>query len=328
MSEVSKEIIFYILLVLFGIVGNVLVLVTVISNSLENKVLPASDFILAHLTLINLLISVFRNVLVISFQIGFNLLFSRGWCKVFMFMWTLLRSMSVWGTFSMSVFHYISIRNHHLKVRRNTLWNTIKVLSALWAFNGLFFIPALLYTERGGSNVTFSVQLVGTTTRPTLGCIWDFPSSAANLVYVTACLIIHELIPVVLMVSTNVSTLHALNRHSKTITAQKTLNRVASERKAALVITVLVILFVVCWGTNVIAANCYNFTRGSSSTTFLLTVANFGAYIFMGFSPMVLLVGHSKLRNKLGNIFYTQWRHHIKPAEIMPKTSSVTTVKF
>uniref|UniRef100_A0A8C5WCN2 G-protein coupled receptors family 1 profile domain-containing protein n=1 Tax=Leptobrachium leishanense TaxID=445787 RepID=A0A8C5WCN2_9ANUR len=303
MPEVSISIIFYILLVIFGITGNVLVFFTVIINSIEKKTLPASDLILAHLTLINLMISILRNVLVVCFQIGFDLLFSTPWCKVFMFMWTLLRSMSVWGTFSMSVFHYINVKNYHFKVRRNTLWDSIKALSLLWAFTGLFFIPAFMYTERGSSNMTFSVQLIGTTTRPTLGCIWNFPSPATNLLYVTASLIIHELIPVILMVSTNISTLHTLNQHTKAIAAQKTLSRVASERKAALVITVLVVLFVICWGTNVIAVNCYNFTRGSSSTAFLLTVANFGAYIFMGFSPLVLLLGHSKLRNKLLSFF-------------------------
>ncbi|CAH2319954.1 olfactory receptor class A 4 [Pelobates cultripes] len=167
-----------------------------------------------------------------------------------------------------------------------------------------------------------------------MDCVWNFPSPAANLLYVTATLVIHELIPVILMVSTNISTLHTLNQHSKTIGAQKTLSRVASERKAALVITVLVILFVTCWGTNVIAVNCYNFTQGSSSTAFLLTVANFGAYIFMGFSPMVLLLGHSKLRNKMLSLFCIEWKHHlqVKPEEItsscVAQSGNVTIVKF
>ncbi|XP_069803187.1 olfactory receptor class A-like protein 4 [Dendropsophus ebraccatus] len=329
MPQPSIDMVFYGLLVGSGVLGNTLVLLTVISNALENKTLPASDLILSNLTVVLLLLSILRNVLVVTFQNGMDIFFSPTLCKIFMFIWTLLRSMSVWGTFSMSVFHYISIKNYYVKIRRNAFWTTVKVLGVLWTFNCLYFIPAFLYTTRIESNVTFSVQLISTSTRPVLGCVWDFPTLEANLLFVTTSLVIHEVIPVILMVGTNLSTLYTLQQHSKTISAQKNINRVASERKAALVISTLVILFVLCWGANVVATNFYNFTRGSSSSSFLLTIANFGSYIFMGFSPLVLLIGHSKLRRKLVYLLCRQWKRQVNPTGLLPKgRSNVAIVKF
>ncbi|XP_075696912.1 olfactory receptor class A-like protein 4 [Rhinoderma darwinii] len=329
MSLPSKDLAFYILLVASGILGNTLVLLTVISNALENRTLPASDLMLSNLTVVLLLLSIFRNILVVTFQNGMDILFSPVLCKMFMFIWTLLRSMSVWGTFSMSVFHYISIKNYYVKIRRNAFWTTVKALAIIWTFNCLYFIPAILYTGRVKANVTFSVQLIGTSIRPVLGCVWDFPTPEANLLFVTTTLVIHEVIPVILMVGTNISTLYTLKEHSKTIAAQKTIYRLASERKAALVITTLVILFVLCWGTNVLATNFYNFSKGSSSTLFLLSLANFGAYAFMGFSPLVLLIGHSKLRRKLSYLLLKQWKRKVNPTESSPKSSgNITIVTF
>ncbi|XP_075183442.1 olfactory receptor class A-like protein 4 [Anomaloglossus baeobatrachus] len=325
----STDLAFYGLLVASGILGNTLVLMTVISNALDNKGMPASDLILSHLTVVLLLLSILRNVLVVTFQNGMDIFFSRTLCKVFMFVWTLLRSMSVWGTFSISVFHYLSIKNHYVNIRRNIFWTTVKVLAIMWISNCLFCIPALLYTDRIQANATFSVQLIGTSTKPVLGCVWNFPTPYVNLVFVTSSLVIHEVIPVILMAITNISSLYTLQQHSKTIAAQKTIKRVASERKAALVILTLVILFVLCWGSNIVATNFYNFTRGSFSTSFLLTIANFGAYIFMGFSPLVLLIGHSKLRRKLVYLLLKQWKRQVNPTGNSPKSSSnVAVVNF
>ncbi|XP_068098273.1 olfactory receptor class A-like protein 4 [Hyperolius riggenbachi] len=322
MSTIPLDIAVYIVLVVLGIVGNSLVLLTVITSAVENKNMPASDILLANLTVIHLLLSVFRNIIVVTFQMGIDFLFSTFWCRIFMFMWTVLRSMSVWGTFSVSVFHYISIRNHFLKRKINTFWTTTKILAAIWTFNSLYCIPALIYAARGAPNSTFSVQLISTSTRAVLDCVWTFPFINGNLIFVTISLVIHEIIPVILMVSTNLGTLCSLHRHSRTIAAQKSINRVASEKRASLVITVLVVLFVICWGTNVVAVNFYNFTKGTSPP-FLLPSANLGAYIFMGFSPLVLLIGHTKLRMRLINLICK----HFKPRLTLPKTT-VTTSKF
>ncbi|KAM5140363.1 olfactory receptor class A-like protein 4 [Mantella aurantiaca] len=326
MATIPTDIAFYMVLVVLGILGNSLVLLTVICNAVENKTLAASDIVLMNLAVTHILLSFFRNFLVVTLQMGIEVLLPTSWCRVFMFIWILMRSMSVWGTFSISVFHYFSIRNHCFKLRVNSF--ICKALAALWALNSLYYVPALIYTSRAGTNVTFSVQLISTNTRPVLGCVWDFPSINANLLFVTTSLVIHEIIPVVLMVATNLSTLYTLQQHSSAIAAQKTINRVASEKKAALVITTLVLLFVICWGTNVVAANFYNFTKGESAPTFLLTTANLGAYTFTGFSPLALMIGHSKLRRKLISLICKLCKHKVDPVGNSVKLNiTVSTVK-
>ncbi|KAM3923076.1 olfactory receptor class A-like protein 4 [Leptodactylus fuscus] len=318
----TTELAFYSLLVASGILGNALVLLTIIINALENKTMPPSDLMLSNLTVILLLLSILRNVLVITFQQGVEISFNSHLCKLFLFIWTLLRSMSVWGTFCLSFFHFISIKNYYIKIRRRAFRTTVKALALIWAFNCLYFFPALFYIDHTKSNSTFTVQLVSTSTRPVYGCVWHFPTPRADLLFATITLVVHEVIPVILMVGTNLSSLYTLQQHSKTIAAQKTINRVAVERKAALVIFTLVVFFVLCWGSNIVASNYYNFTGGSSSLSFLLVIANFGSYIFMGFSPLLLLFGHSKLRRKLVHLLCKQWKRQVSPADYMPKKSN------
>ncbi|MEQ2299097.1 Olfactory receptor class A-like protein 4 [Ameca splendens] len=73
---------------------------------------------------------------------------------------------------------------------------------------------------------------------------------------------------------------------------------VSTERKAAHVIISLVSLFVVCWVLQVAAVTYYNHD-GGYHTEGLLNVAQFSASLFVGFSPLVVALGHGKLRRKI-----------------------------
>ncbi|XP_029433924.1 olfactory receptor class A-like protein 4 [Rhinatrema bivittatum] len=296
---------FYGALVFLGILGNILVLLSVVCTAVENHTIPASDLILANLSTINLLLSVFRNAFLFTAEAGLRVLLSAGWCKAFMFLWLLLRTMCVWATFSLSFFHFLTIRKQRLQMTRSSkgAWSIAKAITAVWILNFLYSTPALVYSNHGASNTNFTVMLVSSTTRPLLGCVWSFPSQHSALLYVTTSLIIHEVIPVILMIGTNSCTLYILSKHIRVTGAESMLGRVAAERRAAKVILFLVLLFIACWGTNVLAVNYYNFTRGSSMT-FLLQVANFGASLFMAFSPIVLIAGHSKLRRRLQKMIF------------------------
>lgn len=105
------------------------------------------------------------------------------------------------------------------------------------------------------------------------------------------------------MVSTNLATLRALAKHIKTVTAgvESGAAHVQTERKAGQVIMVLVALFVVCWVMQMAAVTYYNFNRGVY-TEALLRVSYFAANIFVGFSPMVVAIGHGKLRKRIATM--------------------------
>lgn len=90
-------------------------------------------------------------------------------------------------------------------------------------------------------------MLVSSTTRPLLGCLWDFPSTYSGLVFATTSMVIHEVIPIVFMSTANLGSLLILYAHGN---AHKTANkdqdapvlrRVPAERRAAKVTSLFLI---------------------------------------------------------------------------------------
>lgn len=84
-----------------------------------------------------------------------------------------------------------------------------------------------------------TLMLVGTTTRPLLGCTWNFPDPYRGLIYSTASLLIHEILPIILMCVTNVSTLCKLYGHGSrrlggnAVEDSLGARRIPAERRAA-----------------------------------------------------------------------------------------------
>ncbi|XP_053865506.1 olfactory receptor class A-like protein 4 [Malaclemys terrapin pileata] len=276
-------------LVLFCLLGNSLVLLTVLAMTVKHGTMAASDLLLANLSTINLLLTALRNTLIFAADLGLQLSLSATWCRVFMFTWVLLRAMSTWATSCLSILHCRTMRKQHPLGAREARGarDAAIAVSALWMANVLYSLPA-----------TLSPMLVSSTTRPLLGCTWAFVSQQSGMAYVTASLVIQETVPVVLMLGANVYTLHKLKGHVRAMGAEKGVARFASERRAAKVILALVVLFVGCWGTNTLAVGYHSFTSWPAAP-FLLQAANFCASLFLGMSPLVILAGHSQLRRTL-----------------------------
>lgn len=81
-----------------------------------------------------------------------------------------------------------------------------------------------------------SLMLVSSTTRPLLGCVWNFPSSYSGLAYATTSMVIHETIPIVLMAFTNLGSLYTLYTHGRmrsSVQDAPVIKRVPAERRAA-----------------------------------------------------------------------------------------------
>lgn len=272
--------------------------------------LAPSDTILAHLSLANLLTSLFRTVPIFVSDLGLDVSLSPGWCRVFMLLWVWWRAVGCWVTLALSVFHCTTLRRHHVSFgplaqqrERRRVWI---VLGLVWGLNLAFSIPALVYSTHVHGNATVELMVISCTTRPLLGCIWEFPSDQQGSAFASASLALNEVLPLVLMIFTNLATLHALAKHIRAVTSGvesggthgELDKHVSTERKAAHVIMSLVSLFVVCWALQVAAVTYYNHD-GGHHTEGLLTVAHFSASLFVGFSPMVVALGHGKLRRKI-----------------------------
>ncbi|GAA6098991.1 olfactory receptor class A-like protein 4, partial [Tachysurus ichikawai] len=179
--------------------------------------------------------------------------------------------------------------------------------SLIWGLNLLYSVPAFVYSTNGGKNATETLMLVSSTTRPLLGCLWDFPSTYSGLAFATTSMVIHEVIPLFLMSSTNLGSLLILyahgNAHNIASKDQDApiLRRVPAERRAAKVILALIILFIISWGASVISVNYFNYNRGASSA-YMLILARFSNSAFIAFSPVILAVGHRKFREFIKSI--------------------------
>ncbi|KAM9408203.1 olfactory receptor class A-like protein 4 [Pholidichthys leucotaenia] len=313
MSEVlTVDAILFGLLVFSGIVGNILVIHVVFQSAFESpsRRLSPSDTILVHLSLANLLTSLFRTIPIFVSDLGLDVSLSPGWCRVFMLLWVWWRAVGCWVTFALSAFHWTILTRHRvtfshlaLKRQRRRVWI---VLGMVWGANLAFSIPALVYTTHVDGNATVKLMVISCTTKPLLGCVWEFPSDQQGSAFASISMALNELLPLLLMISTNLATLHSLTKHIRTVTsggdsgvaAGQLDKHVATERKAAHVIMSLVSLFVVCWTLQVASVTYYNHDGGHHAEG-LLTVAHFSASVFIGFSPMVVALGHGKLRRKI-----------------------------
>nr|XP_006642187.1 PREDICTED: neuropeptide F receptor-like [Lepisosteus oculatus] len=294
----------YGLLVMLGIVGNGLVM-GVVGRGLVKEGLARqhSDIILLNLVLSNLLVSLVRNIPLLLADVGLQLFTSPGCCQFLMFMWVWLRSVNVWMTMCLSAFHFLTLCRLGPVVPagphgpRASLQRLLLVLALIWSLNLLYSFPGFFFSTQGGRNSTEELMLVSSTTRPLLGCVWSFPSRRGGLAYATTSLVLHELLPILLMVATNLGTLHTLARHGRSQRAGETTltRRIPAERRAAKVVLVLIMLFIISWGASVLSVNYYNYNRGPS-TEFLLVMARFTNSLFIAFSPLVLLAGHSRLK--------------------------------
>nr|ALH06188.1 vomeronasal type-1 receptor 4 [Coilia nasus] len=312
MSEVlTVDAILFGLLVFSGIVGNILVIYVVFGSATENSFrhLPPSDAILVNLSLANLLTSLFRTVPIFISDLGLEVSLAPGWCRLFMLLWVWWRAVGCWVTLALSAFHCAKLQRQRMVVgplaqrrERQQVW---LALALVWGANLAFSLPALVYTTHVHGNATVELMVISCTTRPLLGCVWEFPTEEQGSAFASASLALNEVVPLVLMMGTNLATLHTLARHIRSVTAaqqpqqQAELGRhVASERKAGHVIMALVSLFVVCWALQVAAVTYYNHNGGNHAEG-LLTVSHFSASLFVGFSPMVVALGHGKLRRRI-----------------------------
>ncbi|KAK7126303.1 hypothetical protein R3I94_017701 [Phoxinus phoxinus] len=297
----------YVVLVMLGNVGNTAV-VGVVGEGLlrDTGVIRSSDVILVNMAFSNLMVSLARNTLLVISDMGVEVFLNKNWCRFMMGIWVWLRSANVWSTFFLSAFHFQTLRRvapaaTNVHGHPGPPKSLIFGLCLIWSLNLIYSIPAFIFSKNGDENSTETLMLVSSTTRPLLGCIWDFPSAYSGLAFATSSMVIHESIPIFLMSVTNLGSLLTLYTHGrKRRAANKSqdapvVTGIPAERRAAKVIFALNILFISSWGASIISVNYFNYNRGSS-TQFLLIVARIANITFIALSPVVLAVGHRRLR--------------------------------
>ncbi|XP_032903706.1 olfactory receptor class A-like protein 4 [Amblyraja radiata] len=308
MAEHPVQVFAYGLLVSCGILGNAVVIWIAADSTRENRYLASSDLILMNIAVANLLLSLTRNTLLLFFDAGYSVSFTDVGCRMMMFVWTWLRSASIWVTLSLSIFHFVTIRASRTMLQKLNERNKIaKAMVIEWALSFVYSSVALGYSSNTKTNSTNNLMLISSTIRPLLGCVWTFPDDTSGLIYTMISVVIHEAIPISLMILANAATLLFLYKHyRKTQDVVFNNNLISTEWKAAKTILYLILLFIFCWGTHVLSINYYNF-MGSPSTRYMLIIARFSASGFVGFYPLVVATGHGKLKRKMANILRCRW---------------------
>uniref|UniRef100_A0A3B3HSC6 Olfactory receptor class A related 3, tandem duplicate 1 n=1 Tax=Oryzias latipes TaxID=8090 RepID=A0A3B3HSC6_ORYLA len=305
----ALQAVFYAILVVLGVLGNTTVIVVVGKSVIQDRrVAHNSNIIIINMAASNLMVSVMRNILLVMSDFGIQV------CKILITcMKTGCHSKQFLSTMKQRdasspqlflVFHLQTLRRvapsvGNLQASRGVPKTLLLNLLSIWILNLLYSIPAHIFSTNGNANSTETLMLISSTTRPLLGCVWNFPSSYSGLAYATTSMVIHETLPIVLMTVTNLSslyTLHTYGRTRKSVQDAPVVKRVPAEKRAAKVILILVLLFTVSWGTSVISVNYFNYNRGTSSE-FLLVIARFAQILFIALSPAVLAVGHRGLRS-------------------------------
>ncbi|XP_053291441.1 olfactory receptor class A-like protein 4 [Pleuronectes platessa] len=301
---------FYIILVMLGILGNATVVVVIGKSVIKDHGGGRnSDIIIINMALSNLMVSLMRNTLLVISDMGLELYSSKEWCQFLMGVWVWLRSVNVWSTLYLSAFHFQTLRrvapnSGNLHGTRNPAATLLLSMGLIWLLNFIYSIPAHIFSTNGNANSTETLMLVSSTTRPLLGCVWNFPSTYSGLAYATTSIVIHEVFPIILMAITNMGSLYTLYTHGRMRTSAPegtVIKRVPAERRAAKVILALIMLFIASWGTSIISVNYFNYNQGSSAD-FLLVIARFANIIFIAMSPAILAVGHRKLRSTIKSL--------------------------
>lgn len=158
--------------------------------------MPPSDLILLNLSVANLLTSLFRTVPIFISDLGLEVYLDTSWCRVFMLLWVWWRSVGSWATLALSIFHYTTLSRKHvamgplqqLRDRRRV----IMALGIVWGANLVFSLPAAIFSRHVKDNVTSQLMVISCTTRPLLGCMWEFPSKQQGVVFATTSLALNE----------------------------------------------------------------------------------------------------------------------------------------
>lgn len=152
--------------------------------------------ILLNLSLANLLTSIFRTVPIFISDLGLDISLETNWCRVFMLLWVWWRAVGCWATLALSMFHYTTLNRKRVAIgplaQQRDRQRVMLGLAVVWSANLLFSLPAVVFTTHVRGNATTELMVISCTTRPLLGCMWDFPTKAQGSAFASASLALNE----------------------------------------------------------------------------------------------------------------------------------------
>uniref|UniRef100_A0AAY4E7U3 Vomeronasal type-1 receptor n=1 Tax=Denticeps clupeoides TaxID=299321 RepID=A0AAY4E7U3_9TELE len=282
----------YLSLTVCGVPGNCAVIAAFLLVAYhEQRLLPA-DAIVLHLASVNLIVVGIRCLLeaLATFQLA-NV-FSDVGCKVVIFVYRTVRSLSIWLTFVLSAYQCLSI------APPGSLWATARDLFAqflggtflvLWVINASMSLAPILYamgTRNDSALMQNSINVQF--------CFMHFPSKLmqdAN----GAIQVVRDVVPMALMASASLIILVFFYRHSRQVKGLRSSSGaggggrqgVQAEQRAAMTVVTLVTLYLVFYGVDN-GLWVYTLTQGTMSSALVSDLSTL-YWITLLISDIILL---------------------------------------
>lgn len=299
-SEMTTRGIFYLSLTVLGVPGNSVVIWAFVQLSFcAGHLLPA-DAIVLHLAFANLMVVGVRCLLetLATFEV-YNVFTDAG-CKAVIFVYRTSRSLSIWLTFVLSVYQCLSTAapGSRWAAARVVMGKNLAIIFLLlWLLNTSMSSAAILFSlSSSGSNSTVMKNNINVRF-----CFVRFPSKLsvdAN----GAAQVGRDLVPIILMATASIIILVFLYRHSHQIkNIRKNANNSGggptAERRAAITVVVLVMLYVTFYGVDN-GLWVYTLTKTMSSSI-VSDLRIFFSSLYAAVSPFVIIVSNKKVNRLL-----------------------------
>ncbi|XP_073443413.1 olfactory receptor class A-like protein 1 [Dendrobates tinctorius] len=293
----------FVLLVVFGIPGNVYIAIKFLHiRILEKKLLPTNT-ILMTLSVVNIFVLLSRVMLQALNAIGLENILNDGECRLFIFTFRVSRAMSICVTSLLSCHQCILIApaNKKWKYLKQIVNPNVSIILAMLLGMNMSLYPSSILYGRAQSNDTLSPY-----TLRLAYCDVDFLN---YLTYIINGLVsaVREIIFVGLMILSSTYIVYVLHNHGKAMKGKRSSDKVQNktiEYKASKAVIMLVIMYGLLFGMD----NCmwiYTITMsnvGSDvSDTRLFLAASYAVL-----SPYLIFATNPKVNQGFKNPFRTE----------------------
>ncbi|XP_077983708.1 cholecystokinin receptor type A-like [Glandiceps talaboti] len=255
------SLVLYSLIFLLAVVGNILVIVTLVQNK---RMRTVTNIFLLSLAVSDLMFALFCMPMTIVGAILQNFIFGKGFCTILPYMQVCSVFVSIWTLVAISMERYFAICQPLTSRGWQTKAHAYKIIAAVWVVGFILFIPTAYFTK-----------LTAIYKPHTYKCREKWPTDVSRQVYVTLMFTILMVIPLLVMVVAYALIIlelwrgmnyekratsaeqepngsrKAANGDSKTTkvraAAPRSTSNNAAKRRVVKMLMVVVLLFFVCW---------------------------------------------------------------------------------
>ncbi|XP_070552957.1 cholecystokinin receptor type A-like [Ptychodera flava] len=180
------SLVLYSLIFLLAVVGNILVIVTLVQNK---RMRTVTNIFLLSLSVSDLLFALFCMPITIVGAILQNFIFGAGFCRILPYVQVITVFVSVWTMVTISMERYFAICRPLTSRGWQTKAHAYKMIAGVWVAGFVLFIPTAYYTK-----------LTEMPKPHTYKCREDWPSPLFNKIYITLMFSVLMAIPLLVMI--------------------------------------------------------------------------------------------------------------------------------